>query len=344
VVIARWLWGGHSLSAQLARFALVPLSLVFRGLSAARTGAYRHRLLPSGSAPVPTIAVGNLTVGGSGKTPIAAWIAQYYSEIGLKPGIVLRGYGGDEGAVHRNIVRDAVVVENPDRLAGACQAVSVGAEVIVLDDAYQRLDIQRDLNIAVVSAESGNAPRWTLPAGPWRERWGALRRADLVIVTRKRSTIAAAESMIQRVEREVDGQPVALARLGIECFHGLHSGERLEASEIDGASVVAAAGVADPDTFAGQCRAMGATVRLVPWNDHQRLSDRDLRELAFFGRNADFVIVTEKDAVKMRGRWPEDRREPIVAKLDVTMERGADLVCGALNTAVANVKQLAASP
>jgi len=62
------------------------------------------------------------------------------------------------------------------------------------------------------------------------------------------------------------------------------------------------------------------------------------------GRNADFVIVTEKDAVKMRGRCPEDRREPIVAKLDVTLERGADLVCGALNAVVANVKQLAASP
>ncbi|MFC1639599.1 tetraacyldisaccharide 4'-kinase, partial [Gemmatimonadota bacterium] len=122
------------------------------------------------------------------------------------------------------------------------------------------------------------------------------------------------------------------------------SGKRVDASEIDGANVVAAAGVADPDSFAGQCRAMGATVRLVPWNDHQQLSDRDLRELAFLGSRADFVIVTEKDAVKMRGRWPEDRNEPLVARLDLALERGGDLVRGALNAAVANVEHLVTSP
>jgi tetraacyldisaccharide-1-P 4'-kinase len=149
--------------------------------------------------------------------------------------------------------------------------------------------------------------------------------------------------MVRRVEREVGDRPVAVARLGIECFHGLLSGERFETSEIDGANVVAAAGVADPDSFAGQCRAMGATVRLVRWNDHQKLSDRDMRELAFLGSRADFVIVTEKDAVKMRGRWPENRSEPIVAKLELALERGGASVCGALNAAVANVQQLVAS-
>jgi tetraacyldisaccharide 4'-kinase len=342
MLIARWLWGGRSVSARLARVALIPPSLVFRGVAAARTRAYRFRLLRCGSASVPTIAVGNLTVGGSGKTPIAAWIARYYSGLGLKPGIVLRGYGGDEGAVHRKLVREAVVIENPDRLAGASQAVSEGADVIVLDDAYQRLDIVRDLNIAVVSAESAKAPQWTLPAGPWREGWRALRRADLVIVSRKRATRPVADAMVRRVEKEVSDCPIAVARLGIACFHRLSSGERLDASAIDGANVVAAAGVADPDAFAGQCRAMGATVRLVPWRDHQRLSDHNLRQLAFLGSRADFVIVTEKDAVKMRGRWPDNRSEPIVAKLDLSFERGGDNVRGALNAAVANVKQLAA--
>ena len=150
--------------------------------------------------------------------------------------------------------------------------------------------------------------------------------------------------MVRRVEQWVGDCPVAVARLGIECFFGLQSGERIDASEMDGANVVAAAGVADPDLFAGQCRAMGATVRLVPWNDHQRLSDRDLRELAFLGSRADFVIVTEKDAVKMRGRWPANRKEPVVARLDLAVERGGDSVRGALNGAVANIQQLVASP
>lgn len=344
MLIARWLWGGRSFSARLARFALVPASLVFHGLAAARVSAYRRRLLRSESASVPTIAVGNLTVGGSGKTPIAAWIAQYYSRSGLKPGIVLRGYGGDEGAVHRKLVGGAFVIENPDRLAGASQAAALGAEVVVLDDAYQRLDIERNLNIAVVSAESGKAPRWTLPAGPWREGWRALRRADLVIVTRKRATVAAAEVVVRRVEQEVGDRPVAVARLGIAGFCGLHSGTQLDVSAIDGANVVVAAGIADPDSFADQCRAMGAKVRLVRWNDHQRLTDRDLRQLAFLGRRMDFVVVTEKDAVKMRERWPDGGNEPVVAELDVAWERGGDRVRDALNVAVANVHELVAIP
>ncbi len=342
MLVVRWLWGGRTLSARVARFALVPPSIVFRGVAAARTTAYRRRLLPSESARVPTIAVGNLTVGGSGKTPIAAWIAQYYSRSGLTPGIVLRGYGGDEGSVHRKLVRNAIVVENPDRLAGASRAVAGGAKVIVLDDAYQRLDIKRDLNIAVVSAESGEASRWTLPAGPWREGWGALRRADLVIVSRKRAPLDAALAMVRRVQREVGDCPMAVAKLGISRFHGLASGTTLDASELEGTNVVVAAGIADPQSFAFQCEALGANVRLLRWRDHQKLSDRDLRELEFVGRDADFTIVTEKDAGKLLGRWPDGCAEPIVADLDLVWERGGAIVAVALDSAVGGSSEPAA--
>ena len=339
-MIARWLWAGRSLSARLARFALVPPSLVFRALAAARVQAYRSRLLPRESPPVPTVAVGNLTVGGSGKTPIAAWIAAHYLERGIRPGIVLRGYGGDEAPVHRKLVSGAVVVENPDRLAGAKAAVARGAEVVVLDDAFQRLDIDRDLNIAVVSAESGKAPPWTLPAGPWREAWGALRRADLVVVTRKRAPAEAAADVARRAERETGGRPVAIARLGIAGFHGLLSGDRLDARRIEGARVIAAAGIADPDSFAAQCRAMGARVRLLPWADHHMPSDRELRQLVAAGRRADFVVVTEKDAAKLHDRWPVLDAEPYVAELDLAWERGGDVVCDMLNAVVAGVDEL----
>ena len=82
-----------------------------------------------------------------------------------------------------------------DRAAGAERALARGAEVLVLDDAYQRLDVRRDLNIAVVSAETTRAVRWPLPAGPWREGLGALDRADAVIVTRKRATSEAAQAL-----------------------------------------------------------------------------------------------------------------------------------------------------
>ena len=340
MLVAHWLWAERSLPARLARIPLIPASLMVRGLAAMRAGAYHSRLLPHQALPLPTVAVGNLTVGGSGKTPIASWIAKYYASRGYVPGIVLRGYGGDEGAFHRRSLPGAVVIENPDRLIGGREAAARGADVLVLDDAYQRLDVDRDLNIAVVSAESGRAVRWTLPAGPWREGWRALKRADLVIVTRKRARLKVAEAVASRVRRAVANCPVAVARLGIAGFTGMLSGRSVDLSEIRNARVVAAAGIADPYTFAAQCTALGAEVSLVAWRDHHPITERDALRLARAGREADYVVVTEKDAVKLRSRWPRQRPEPLVAVLELSWERGGDIVLAALDAAVEEVEEL----
>ena len=119
----------------------------------------------------PSVAVGNLTVGGSGKTPIAIWIARHYAAQGLRPGILLRGYGGDETLVHRRPCPRRSSSPTPTGWPARSAPWPEGAQVLVLDDAYQRLDVRRDLNIAVVSAETTRAVRWPLPAGPWREGW-----------------------------------------------------------------------------------------------------------------------------------------------------------------------------
>ena len=334
MLIERWLWGGRSLAASMARCALLPASGLYWGFSAVRVAAYRWGMLRSASVTVPTVAIGNLVVGGTGKTPLAAWVANHFVRRGVTPGILLRGYGGDEGAIHRKLVPGAIVLEGPDRVARASEAISRGAEVIVLDDAYQRLDIDRDLNIAVVSAESATNPRWTLPAGPWREGWRALRRADLVVVSRKRSGVGEAEAVSRRVERKVDPKPVAVVRLAISGFHGLRSGETVDASELSGTRVLVAAGIADPDTLAEQCRGLGAEVRLIPWRDHYVPSVRDVDRVILDGREADFVVTTEKDAVKLVDLWPEGADEPIVADLIPAWDRGVELVEQALDDVI----------
>jgi tetraacyldisaccharide 4'-kinase len=340
MVVARWLWAGRSLPARFARLPLIPPSLMVRWLAAIRARAYGSRLLPHESLPLPTVAVGNLTVGGSGKTPLASWIAQYYSSRGLRPGIVLRGYGGDEADVHRRSLPGAVVIENPDRLCGGREAASGGAEVVILDDAYQRLDVDRDLNIAVVSAESSSAVPWTLPAGPWREGWRALKRADLVVVTRKRARVEVAQAVARRAKRAVGHRPVALARLGITGFSGMLSGRGFDPGELRDAKVVVAAGIADPYAFAAQCRGLGAEVSLIAWRDHQRITERYAMKLARTGRSADYVVVTEKDAVKLRKHWPRHRPEPLVALLELSWERGGDVVRAALDATVEGVEEL----
>src|SRR5256885_8580057 len=104
--------------------------------------------------PLPTIAVGTLSVGGTGKTPLAAWIASYCAAHGRTPGILLRGYGGDEPLVHRRLVPQAVVVADPPRGAGAVAARAPGAHVLPPDDAYPLLGVGRGLNTAAVRARS----------------------------------------------------------------------------------------------------------------------------------------------------------------------------------------------
>ena len=204
--LIRWLWTSRRIDARLARTALLPVSALWRTWMETRAMAYRRGWLPVTDLPLPSVAVGNLTVGGSGKTPIAMWIARYYAERGLVPGILLRGYrGGDEARVHSRALPSAHVVADPDRVAGAERALARGATVLVLDDAYQRLDVRRDLNVLVVSAETTRAVRWPLPAGPWRERLDAVDRADLVVVTRKRASREVAEALAAELRAKVTG-------------------------------------------------------------------------------------------------------------------------------------------
>jgi len=304
-----------------------------------REAAYRHGWIGVKDLPLPSVAVGNLTVGGSGKTPIAIWIAHYYVAHGLVPGILLRGYGNDETQVHQHAVPEAVVVADPDRVVGADRALARGAQVLVLDDAYQRLDVRRDLNIAVISAETTRAVRWSLPAGPWREGWGALDRADAVIVTRKRATPEAALALAAKLQNKVSG-PVAIAHLGLRYLEGMVSGRRHPASSLAGKRVVAASGIADPDAFVAQTKATGAAVQVATWKDHHDYREEDVAWLAHAARRADHVVITQKDAVKLRDRWPATVPEPLVAMLDLEWEEGEEMIAAALDAVVTPVDRL----
>jgi len=337
--VMRWLWTSRRPDARLARLALLPASGLWRLAMDTRRLAYRRGWFATRDLPLPSVAVGNLTVGGSGKTPIATWIARHYVSRGVRPGILLRGYGNDEILVHQHSVPEAVVVADPDRVAGAERALANGAQVLVLDDAYQRLDVHRDLNVLVMSAETTRAVRWPLPAGPWREGWDALDRADAVIITRKRATPEAAQALARQVEGRVRG-PIAVAHLGLGTLEGLVSGTRRPASTLAGKRVVAASGIADPDAFVAQTKATGAAVQVATWKDHHDYRDEDVAWLAHAARRADHVVITQKDAVKLRDRWPAAVPEPLVALLDLAWEEGGDAIAAVLDAVVTPVDRL----
>jgi tetraacyldisaccharide 4'-kinase len=340
VIVTRWLWRERTLSARALRVALLPLAVLYRGVTTARTAAYRHGIVRRRRPALPSVAIGNLTVGGSGKTPLAQWIARQLALRGLCPAIVLRGYGGDEGQEHREAVPSAIVIEDPDRHAAIRRARGAGANVAVLDDAFQRLDVLPELTMAVVSAEASGAVGWPLPAGPWREPWQALGRADLVVATRKRAGRAGTAAVAARVRAIAPGLPVARAVLSLTEFRGLVSDIPVPLTVAAGRRLRAVAGIADADSFAAQLRRLGAEVDLWGRADHARYGEPQRDALLQAAASHDYVVITAKDAVKLKNWWPADLREPLVARLGLAWEDGADVVHAALD----QVAGLAADP
>ena len=337
--LMRWLWTSRRPEARLTRLALLPASALYRGAMAARAAGYRRGWLAVKDLPAPCVAVGNLTLGGSGKSAIAAWIARHYVDRGIRPALLVPGGTAADVLAQRHAVPSAVVLGDRDPVAASEQAVAQGAQVLVLDDAYQRLDLHRDLNLIVVAAETTRAVRWALPAGPWREGWPALRRADGAIVTRKRAPLETALALAREIEQEIRG-PVAVAYLGLRHLEGLVSGTRHPASLLAGKRVVAASGIADPDAFFAQTKATGAAVQVATWRNQADYRDEDVAWLAHAARRADHVVITEKDAVKLRDRWPNRVPEPLVAVLELAWEGGGDAIAAALDATVTPVDRL----
>ena len=334
--VTAWLWGKRGPLASGVRAVLLPFAGVYDGAIRLRARAYATGVRRTRPLPLPAVAVGNLAVGGTGKTPLAAWIAAYALRRGARPAILLRGYGGDETLVHERLTPGVIVVADPDRRAGAAHAQAAGATVLVLDDAFQRLDVARDVNIAVLSAEGEQAARWPLPAGPWREGWWALGRADLIVVTRKRASAGAAQALARRLTAACPRTPVAVAHLALGRVTTLRSGQLVAPAALVGKRVVAAAGVGDPASFAAQIEGLGATVRLEAFPDHYAYGTADVARLVRAAAAADYLMVTEKDAVKLHARWPADAREPLVGHLEVNWEVQAEAVCGALDRVLAD--------
>ena len=335
VRLVRRLWRRRSWKARVVRAVLLPPSAVYTGVVSLRAAVYRLGLARAHALPLPTVAVGNLSVGGTGKTPLAAWIAAYCVQAGRRPGILLRGYGRDEVLVHQRLVPGAIVVADPDRSAGGAAARRQGADVLVLDDAFQLLSARRDLNIAVLAVEQERLSPWTLPAGPWREPRGALGRADILVVTRKRADADAARALADRLAARWPAATVAQARLALRDLVGLRSGARMSLDGLRGQQVFAAAAIADPESFAVQVRASGATVQLTAYQDHHEYDAADVQRLVRLAAGGGYLVVTEKDAVKLRDVWPAQGPEPLVAELEWTWERNGEAVVQALDRVLA---------
>jgi tetraacyldisaccharide 4'-kinase len=346
--LAEWTWYTPSPAAALARASLMPLSWLF-GAGVARRNAAFDAEGPANSLQAallpPALSVGNLTVGGTGKTPVASWFAARLEALGARPALVLRGYGDDEWRVHQLLTPTVPVLINPDRRTAMAEASAAGRDCVVLDDAFQHRRAPRVADVVLISADRSDETPRLLPAGPYREPFSALRRATAVVVTVKRAGAAQVATVLETIRRAAPALPVAVVRLvpdevravgsagtndgksgALAAFEGTKA-----ATWLSGRRVLLVSAIADPAAFEAQVVALGAVVlRHVRHPDHHAFTPRDVAFLAGETASApsevDGVICTLKDAVKLGPLWPRAASPLWYVSQTLVIERGAEIL------------------
>ncbi|MEE4144455.1 MAG: tetraacyldisaccharide 4'-kinase [Halieaceae bacterium] len=276
---------------------LRPLELLFRLVAAARRGLYRAGLLPVYRAPVPVVVVGNITVGGTGKTPVVIALVDYLQARGIRVGVVSRGYGragsteahwvssdsdprqcGDEALLiqRRTNCPCVVAAARADAVRSLLDRISV--DVIISDDGLQHYGLARDMEIALLDEQRRTGNGFCLPAGPLREPLARLENTDFVLYRGSADPRCGVQYLAQGLVN-------------------LHSGEQRPATPAaPGEAVFAVAGIGQPDQFFNTLARCGFDIEPVVFPDHHRYTASD-----FYRLPGKPIIMTEKDAVKCGG-------------------------------------------
>ncbi len=300
-----------------------PLALLYGSAVRLRNLFFDIGIFESIDVGVPVISVGNLTAGGTGKTPIVKEIANILLESGKRTAVISRGYGREStGTVTvsdgRNILTDArlsgdepmmiakslpnvIVVVDEDRVRGARTAIDeLGAEVIVLDDGFQHRRIRRTKNIVLMDAHHMPFDTMLLPAGYRREPISSLNRADAVLIT-KADGKASAEMLLNDERLSVIRKRFSSSFVPSGVKH-CSGGVKQSLEILNGHSVIALCGIASPDSFRKSIESCGAVVKeLFAFGDHHQFTRDDVEEvIASFRRHkADFILMTEKDGARL---------------------------------------------
>lgn len=336
------------ISSPIARALLYLPGRLYELAVRARIALYRRNILKSRDLSRPVISVGNLTVGGTGKTPCVALLASILIGMGERPAIVSRGYrrnssgrvlvsdgsrvlcgpevAGDEPWLLARLCPGAIVIVDADRLAaGVWAEANTGATVFILDDAYQHLRLRRDLDIALIDAADDLESMRMIPFGRLREPLAGLGRADIVIATRSESLSDRPrfESTLARVAgREI---PVFYSRHLITAFRGLDpSAPDLDPRSLSGTPVAVFSGIARPERLIADIQALGMSIVLRrDFRDHHRYSAGEIARLMSdaAAAGAEVVITTEKDEANLSGIPESSLTLPVlIARLTLACE------------------------
>ncbi len=330
-------WTRRGAWGWLAWLALQPASGLFAAAVALRNFGYRVGVLRVHRAGIAVVSVGNLAVGGTGKTPLTLWLARQLARTGARVAIVLRGYSGrargvtvvstgagpevpvevaGDEAVMLAKCFDGVVLTARRRIEGVAEAERLGCRVVVLDDGFQHRALGRDFDLVLISGRRAAM----LPAGPMRERRSALKRADAVLLVVKTEEPAPRPPAVPRPLFVARFVPQALVESDQGCWR------EVSLSFLSGRRAAVVCGIAEPGPFYATLRQWEVQVEeIFEFPDHHRYTAADWQRISRDTRDIELIVTTEKDLVKLES-FPFAKGKLVALRIAPEVERGAALV------------------
>ena len=279
-------------------------SLVYGFALIVRAALYRYGIFESHSVPMKIISVGNITLGGTGKTPfVISMIKILKDELAKDPAVLIRGYGWDETAMLRTKLPETPILAGESRIKSAYRAIKLyGSDTAILDDGFQHWELKRDLNIVLIDSRDPFGNSFLFPRGILREGKGALARADIVVLTKVKSSgadIATVKREVLAVKPDID---FVEASHDPDYVYDIKKKEPIELSRIRGLRVILLSSIGDPGYFESMAAGLGAEViEHIKFPDHHNYSESDRIHITkrCEERSFDMILTTEKDAVKL---------------------------------------------
>ncbi len=326
----------RGLAAQLMKFLLLILSFVYRGIIGIRSFLYQWGILPVKAVGKPVISVGNITWGGVGKTPFVILLTQHLRVRGLKPVVLTRGYmkknlgqlaESDEVAMMRQMVPDLVIGVGADRWQTSQKILAVRTvDAFILDDGFQHRQMQRQLDIVLIDSTNPFGNGQLIPRGILREPLSALKRAQIIVLTKSNDNPSVSQELEERLRRINESCVIAWAAHVPQELIELNGVGPVTLDVLRDQRVISFCSIGDPKSFAASLSTAGADVKknFVFW-DHYSYTEKDIQMLIAQAQSLGIenFVTTAKDAVKLEPfKELFGKRRCWILKIKIELKKG----------------------